>query len=374
MTPSTTLYSLLATAIAMSAVVLVLGPQGAAGDISAVRMRSNPQVDPRSLAYSCDGDYSINFPTVIKAPRWLKPRLGDYYMYFSDHHGLFIYLAYADNINGPWMTYAPPTLTLAQVYAANNATFNLLNRSSSTECASPDVYVDNARRQIVMYFHARLPYNSYKSMTGIAFSFNGIDFAPLPGFFALPYTRRFTWRGDRYTYLLDRVGNIMRSLDGYTNLTLGGGAIGAAFTNASMVNGDGYTGLLRHLGVSVVGNILYVFGTRIGDAPERILWTSVDLSCTRTNWSACAPAHPALEAFRPQYEYEGADLPNVPSSKGNAPGPVNQLRDPFPFAADDKCYIFYAAAGESAIAAARISDRFCFDDDDDGHGHASSAA
>ncbi len=362
---------MLMAAIAMAAVALFVAPQGATADISAARLKSNPQVDPASLAYSCDGDYSINFPTVIKTPGWLKPRLGDYYMYFSDHHGLFIYLAYSDSVNGPWLVYAPPTLTLAQVYTANNATFNLLNRSSSTECASPDVYVDNARRQIVMYFHARLPFNGFTSLSGIAFSSNGIDFAPKPGFFALPYVRRFVWRGDDYTYLLDRVGNIMRSRDGYTDLVLGGGAIGAAFTNASMVNGNGFTGLLRHLGVSVVGDTLYVFGTRVGDAPERILWTSVDLSCTRANWSACAPAHPALEAFRPEYAYEGADLPIAPSTKGNAPGPVNQLRDPFPFADGGKCYIFYAAAGESAIAAARIADHFCFADND---AHTSGAA
>nr|UDO46927.1 hypothetical protein [Pandoravirus massiliensis] len=331
------------------------------GDIVAARLADNPMVEGDMMQPACDGAYDSNFPTIIHAPQWLRPRLGNYYMYFSDHHGMFINMAYADHVGGPWLVYAPGTLDLQQVYVANNQTYNLRNLSSSTEVASPDVYVDEANRRIGMYFHARLPYNGYTSLTGIAFSSDGLRFDTRPGFFALPYTRRFTWRGDRNrVYLLDRRGNLLRSRDGYTNIEMGNSAVGDAFTNASMVNGNGYTGLLRHLGVSVVEDTLYVFGTRVGDAPERIVWTSMDLKCLRRNWTACATDGLAEEGFRPEYDYEGANLPNVPSNKGSANGPVNQLRDPFVFAAEDKCYMFYAAAGETSIAAARIDDRFCY--------------
>ncbi|BCU03102.1 hypothetical protein [Pandoravirus japonicus] len=329
--------------------------------ITAARLPDNPMVRPDMMQPACDGAYDSNYPTIIRAPHWVRPRLGNYYMYFSDHHGMFINMAYADRIGGPWRVHAPGTLTLEQVYVANNETFNLGNLSSSTEVASPEAYVDEANRRIGLYVHARLPYNGYKSLTGIAFSPDGLRFDMRPGFFALPYVRRFTWRGDRdHVYLLDRRGNLLRSPDGYTDMETGNSAAGDAFTNASMVNGNGYTGLLRHLGVSVVGDTLYVFGTRVGDAPERILWTSMDLTCLRRNWTACATAGLAKEGFRPEYDYEGANLPNVPSNKGSANGPVNQLRDPFVFADGDDCYVFYAAAGETSIAAARVDDRFCF--------------
>lgn len=69
---------------------------------------------------------------------------------------------------------------------------------------------------------------------------------------------------------------------------------------------------------------------------------------------------PRPRGLPPEYDYEGANLPNIPSSKGSANGPVNQLRDPFVFADGDDCYVFYAAAGETSIAAARVDDRFCF--------------
>ncbi|AVK77586.1 hypothetical protein pmac_cds_898 [Pandoravirus macleodensis] len=341
--------------------LLVAAIEPVHGDIVAARLADNPMVRADMMQPACDGAYDSNFPTIIHAPQWLHPRLGEYYMYFSDHHGMFINMAYADHVGGPWRVYAPGTLHLEQVYVANNQTYNLKNLSSSTEVASPDVYVDEANHRIGMYFHARLPYNGYTSLTGIAFSSDGLRFDTRPGFFALPYVRRFTWRGDRNrVYLLDRRGNLLRSRDGYTNIETGNSAVGDAFTNASMVNGNGYTGLLRHLGVSVVEDTLYVFGTRVGDAPERIVWTSMDLKCLRRNWTACATDGLAEEGFRPEYDYEGANLPNVPSNKGSANGPVNQLRDPFVFAAEDKCYMFYAAAGETSIAAARIDDRFCY--------------
>jgi hypothetical protein len=49
-------------------------------------------------------------PSIIKAPEWIEGRLGDYYVYFADHKGRYIRLAYADNLQGPWRIYPPGSL------------------------------------------------------------------------------------------------------------------------------------------------------------------------------------------------------------------------------------------------------------------------
>ena len=64
-----------------------------------------PGMDPRL------GD-NINGPAIIRAPNWLQNPLGTYYLYFSNHKGTFIRLAYADLITGPWRIYAPGALDL----------------------------------------------------------------------------------------------------------------------------------------------------------------------------------------------------------------------------------------------------------------------
>ncbi|QHN71165.1 hypothetical protein [Mollivirus kamchatka] len=336
------------------------GPAGPSQGIKIKRFSTNPLFDFDDVQQPCDGEYDINFPTIIKTRRWMANRLGKYYMYFSDHHGLGIVVAYADDVKGPWTVRAPYTLTLKQVFEANGAVYNVSDLSYKAEAASADIYVDDDNQQILMYFHHRIPPNNYVSETSVAFSSDGLHFAPRAGRVGLPYIRHFTWRGDDdYIYLLDRVGNLLRSHDGYTNVEMGNGLVGQAFANVSMANGDGYTGLLRHLGVSVVGHTLYVFGTRVGDAPERILWTSMDLRCTLSNWTACEPDHLAREGFRPVMPYEGTDYPIEPSSKGSAIN-VHQLRDPYPFADNGKCYIFYTIAGESGVAGAVLPDKFCF--------------
>lgn len=335
--------------------------------IQANRLPTNPLVGPTTLPFSFDGTYDTNFPTVIAAPDWLEPRLGDYYMFFSDHHGLYISLAYSNSPQGPWMVYAPPVLTLGQVYAVNGDAFNVTNRSESAEVASADVFVDNVNRRLGMYFHARVPANNYAILAGISFSDNGLNFTALPGFLTTAYVRHFTWSGDRdHMYLLNRFGQIVQTdTDGYSNVVSGGQGIGDAFANATLtaeLGNNGYNGLVRHLGVSVVGNTMYVFGSRVGDSPEHILWTEVDLECIRTNWSACAAAFPAQNAFETQYWYEGSNYPIMHSLKGSATG-VHQLRDPYPFHGHDgNCYIYYASAGESYIAGAIISPSFCFAD------------
>ena len=55
---------------------------------------------------------NINGPSLIKAPAWIKSPLGKYYLYFADHKGDRIKLAFAENLEGPWKIYTGGTLQL----------------------------------------------------------------------------------------------------------------------------------------------------------------------------------------------------------------------------------------------------------------------
>uniref|UniRef100_A0A6G6ACF3 Uncharacterized protein n=1 Tax=Borely moumouvirus TaxID=2712067 RepID=A0A6G6ACF3_9VIRU len=327
-------------------------------DIPIQRFSTNPLINSTDLPLYCDNDYNINFPTVVKTPSWLRNRLNDvigvkptYLMYFSDHHGKQIFMAWSFDLEGPWNVYAPGTLKITQVLAAFNASLN----DTKAEVASADIYLDDDAKMVRMYFHRRVPNDNYAIVTSVAYSEDGIHFNYIDTrAIGTAYMRHFVHDG--YIYLTDRQAQLWRSRDGVNNLEAGPTIIGDAFVNQSAVNGDGYTGLVRHIGLIKRGNTLYIYGTRVGDAPERVLWTTMNL---RGNWCQWEAESPVEEGFRPVTDYEGANLPNIPSRKGSANEPVNQLRDPFPFYDMGKCFIFYTVAGESGIAGARLTR--CFD-------------
>ena len=49
-------------------------------------------------------------------PDWLPNKMGNYYLYFADHKGLYIRLAYADSIIGPWQIHEPGSLQIEESY------------------------------------------------------------------------------------------------------------------------------------------------------------------------------------------------------------------------------------------------------------------
>ena len=57
--------------------------------------------------------HNIQGPSLIRVPDWVSEPLGSYYLYFADHKGRYIRLAYADNLRGPWKIHPPGTLQLA---------------------------------------------------------------------------------------------------------------------------------------------------------------------------------------------------------------------------------------------------------------------
>src|SRR5215217_6044065 len=73
-----------------------------------IRFRENPIIRPEMLP----GDDGANIcdPSLIRVPDWLEEPLGKYYLYFADHKGGYIRLAYADRLEGPWAVYRAGTL------------------------------------------------------------------------------------------------------------------------------------------------------------------------------------------------------------------------------------------------------------------------
>jgi hypothetical protein len=107
---------------------------------------------------------------------------------------------------------------------------------------------------------------------------------------------------------------------------------------------------MRHAAVLKRGDTLLVFWTQVGDVPERILLSRIDLSGDWQQWRDSAP----VEVLRPERSWEGADAPPAPSIRSTAYGQVNQLRDPAVFEEAGAIHLLYAVAGESGIAIAEV--------------------
>jgi hypothetical protein len=58
-------------------------------------------------------------------------RLGKCYLYFADHKGRYIRLAYADNVLGPWKVHVPGSLQLEGSYLLTEPLFNPNMRHSA---------------------------------------------------------------------------------------------------------------------------------------------------------------------------------------------------------------------------------------------------
>jgi hypothetical protein len=107
---------------------------------------------------------------------------------------------------------------------------------------------------------------------------------------------------------------------------------------------------MRHAALHKCGNTLFVFWTQVGQVPEAILVSTIDVSGDWAKWSETRP----VEVLRPERPWEGADAPLRPSLRSTAYGHVNQLRDPAVYEEDGRIYLLYAVAGESGIAIAEV--------------------
>jgi hypothetical protein len=182
-----------------------------------------------------------------------------------------------------------------------------------------------------MYFHGLSAFG--RQETRVAVSTDGLRFETRPDTLGRSYFRVFRHGG--YHYALAMPGQLYRSASG-----LDGFEEGPRLFDASM----------RHSAVLVRGDTLLVFFTRVGDEPERILLSRVDLAGPWESWQETEP----VEILRPERPWEGADLPLLPSRRSVAYGPVNQLRDPAIYAEGGDVYLLYSVAGERGIAIAEL--------------------
>jgi hypothetical protein len=115
--------------------------------------------------------------------------------------------------------------------------------------------------------------------------------------------------------------------------------------------GGAYEGKVRHVAVVLRGDLLYVFFSAIGDAPERILLSTISLTDDWHSWKASAP----VEVIAPREKYDCVALPAVPSKAGESEGPENALRDPDAIDENGRVTLFYSYCGEQGIAAADVT-------------------
>ena len=317
---------------------------------SAKRLLNHPIITPKthpSIGRNIQG------PSLIQVPDWVVNPLGSYYLYFADHKGSYIRLAYANELTGPWLIYEPGSLHLCNSLfpkdppvAPRKATTDFeiayspsVDRShsfhtdaSTPHIASPDVHVDDKSKLIVMYFHGLESYA--KQTTRVATSTDGVNFTVLPEILGNSYFRVF--QHDTWSYALAMPGQLYRSHDG-----LHGFERGPMLFNPNM----------RHSAVFILNSTLQVFWTEVGNTPETILYSTIKLSTDWMNWKESSP----VEILRPEFNWEGADAPLAPSVRSTAYGHVNQLRDPAVYVENGRIYLLYAVAGESGIAIAQLN-------------------
>ena len=109
---------------------------------------------------------------------------------------------------------------------------------------------------------------------------------------------------------------------------------------------------MRHAGLRLLGDVLQVYWTRVGDAPERILLSEIEMT---TDWMTWRESD-AVEVLRPERSWEGVQQPVEPSLRSSVDHLAHQLRDPFIFIDDEGTFLIYAVAGESGLAIARLTD------------------
>ncbi len=321
-----------------------------AQQVSVTRLLDEPIIGPE--LHSSIG-INIQGPSLIRAPDWLPNRLGRYYLYFADHKGLYIRLAYTDALTGPWRIHEPGSLRIEDSFflperpnvpqaeldalveqrraGGARVSHDLALELTEPHIASPDVHVDAENRRIIMYFHGLAGPGLQHSR--VALSDDGVNFTTLPDNIGRTYMRAFAHEG--MTYALAMPGQFYRSEDGLTDFEAG----------PLLFEPD-----MRHSAVIVRDDTLHVFWTRVGDAPESILHSTIDL---RGDWNSWRESS-AVELLRPERDWEGASAPIEPSVRSTAYGQVNQLRDPALYVEGNEVYLLYAVAGESGIAIARV--------------------
>jgi hypothetical protein len=318
--------------------------------VRATRLSDMPIIQPGMDARM---GHNINGPSIVAMPDWAEARLGRYHLYFAAHKGTYIRLAYAEALSGPWQVHGPGVLDLKDSLfepvdppeppAEDRPDWarRLKGDYLYAHIASPDVHVDHASRTIRLYYHGLL-WNE-DQQTRLAVSGDGLTFEPRAPLLAPPYFRAFQMGA--FVYALTWGGEIWRAANWEGPFERGPQILPCEIKGG---RGQGF----RHGDVHRIGEALHLFYTRIGDRPERILHTQLQLDSDWMSWTA-GRARTVLE---PELAWEGADLPLRASRMGAVEARVRELRDPNVLHDDDgKTYLLYCGAGEWGIGIAELT-------------------
>lgn len=290
---------------------------------TATRLTDAPLITPAHFtAAGIDGGNNINGPSLIRKPAWIDAP-GKYWLYFAHHRDHYIRLAIADDLLGPYTLVPGGTLQRSQTH------FN-------DHIASPDVFVDNANKRVVMFYHGCCradPNVPWDQISCVAFSDDGIHFKSNRETLSPSYLRMFTWRGKHFGIAMP--GILFRSADGLTKFEQG----------PRMIPEDA-----RHFATLVREDVLHLFYSIKGDCPERIVHRPVTLSDDFHDWKIGEKS----DILRPERDYEGVNAEHIPSRNGAVWKPSYQLRDPAIFEENGITYLLHTVAGESGIAIARL--------------------
>ena len=286
-----------------------------------LRLFDAPIITPESHPGVIEHEHgNVNGPSLIRAPDWLANPLGRYYLYFAHHQGTFIRLAYADDLAGPWTLHEGGTLRLEQTPFKNHI-------------ASPDLHIDEANRRLIMFYHGCcVPETGFEQETCVAYSTDGLSFDSQTTFLTESYLRAFRW-GDRWIGVA-KGGRLYETRD-----------IEQPWQRRGWLD---YSG--RHWAGWIDGDTWHLIYSRWGDAPEHLLYATVDLS-KPGRWRL----RNRVSLLRPELEWEGVDKPIEISLPGSVHEPVHELRDPDIFEEAGRRYLTYSIAGEAGLAIAELT-------------------
>jgi hypothetical protein len=179
----------------------------------------------------------------------------------------------------------------------------------------------------------------YSQYTQSAESVDGLNFQMRPAITKQYYLRVFRLGGQFYG--MARLGQMLRAKDSTSSFELG----------PNPFREGPYANRVRHVALLPRESYIEVFFSAIGDAPERILHTTISMHGDWTQWRATSYE----EVLTPQAKYECPERPEAPSEPGEIYGPAKQLRDPALFLEGGKVYLFYTVCGEQGVGAAEIT-------------------
>ena len=293
-----------------------------------------------------DGD-NINGPSLIKVPKFIKNPLGQYYLYFADHVGKYIRMAYSNIITGPYTLY-------------KNGVLHLDNIPGYGHLACPDVHIDyKTNKQIIMYYHCPFNNKITPQSTFHAISYDGINFISNSNNIIYPYFRKFIYNNHEYGLAMkkDFIKNTMVNIPNF----------GISWKSSPSIDQKSVTAVLkknkenwieignilpfsRHTCVLVYNNIIYVFYSIVGDNPEHIKVGELIINEKNNNCNILN----IKSIIKPELDYEHNNTQLIKSKYGGTKEFLRQLRDPYIIKDEKDIYILYTVCGEKGIAIVKI--------------------